>query len=376
MTIQLFANNAKTTLAAPITSTQNTITVATGTGALFPSPTTGQQFKVTLVSAASALVYEICNCTARSGDTLTVLRGQEGTSGQPFILNDIVGNFDTAGVMTDLVQSEQLQNRYYEFAVATGSANALTATIPSNLTALTNGFTIIVNSSYANTGATTLNLTLGSTSTGVLPIVKGNNTALISGDIPAAGYPLSLTYSSTFNAWVLTDASVVLTPYALINSQAFTGTPTVPTPTINDNSGIIANTQYVKENLANYAPIFSPQLTGAPTAPTAAIGTNSIQLATTAFVNQEFSLQQNGYQKFPSGLIIQWGYIAYSVSNVTTITLSIAFPNVAACCYATDGAPGGVSARASYGCWFPNNSQIQVISAAAGSYFNWLAIGY
>lgn len=284
MSIQLFANNAKTTLAAGITSTQTSITVAPGTGSMFPNPSAGQQFKITLVSASSASVYEICNCTSRSGDVLTVVRGQEGTSAQPFLLDDTVGHFDTAAVMGALIQTEQLQTQYYQYAVASGTANALTATVPSTLTTLQDGMYFTIMSSAANTGAVTLNLTLGSTSTGVVPVVKGNNEALISGDIPSAGYPLSFVYSGTYAAWVLTDANVVLTPYALINSQTFTGTPRVPTPVINDNSTIIANTAYVQNNLANYAPIFSPTLTGTPAAPTASAGTNTTQLATTAFV--------------------------------------------------------------------------------------------
>ena len=85
MTIQVFSNNAKSTLASAITNTQTTITVAPGTGSQFPNPTTGQQFKITLISATSSSVYEICNCTARTTDTLTVIRGQEGTTAQPFL---------------------------------------------------------------------------------------------------------------------------------------------------------------------------------------------------------------------------------------------------------------------------------------------------
>ncbi len=203
MTIQLFANNAKTTLAAPINATQTTITVAPGTGSLFPSPTTGQAFKVTLVSATSSSTYEICLCTARSGDTLTVTRAQEGTSGTPFLLNDIVGNYDTAAVMADLVQSEQLQAQTYQYADAAGTANALTGTVPSKLTSLPDGMYLTVISAYANTGAATLTLTLGSTVLSTYPIVKGNNSALVSGDIPGAGYPLQINWSSAFNAFVL-----------------------------------------------------------------------------------------------------------------------------------------------------------------------------
>jgi hypothetical protein len=196
--------------------------------------------------------------------------------------------------MVDLVQSEQLQNQYYQYAVATGSANALTASLPSNLTVVNDGFFLNLKSASANTGAVTLNLTLGSTATGVMPIVKGNNQPLIAGDIPGAGYPLSLTYSSTFSAWVLTDASVVLTPYALINSQTFTGTPRVPTAPFNDNSTIIANTSWVQGQLANYAPIYSPTLTGIPSAPTASNGTSTTQIATTAFVQNSLNGRKLG----------------------------------------------------------------------------------
>ena len=340
MTIQLFANNAKTTLAAPITSTQTSITVTPGTGALFPSPTTGQAFKVTLNSAVSTSVYEICLCTARSGDTMTVVRGQEGTPSQAFLLNDIVGNFDTAAVMADLVQSEQLQTQYYQYAVATGTGNALTATIPSNLTALTDGMYLTVKSVGANTGAMTLNLTLGSTILGVIPVVKGNNQALIGGEVPGAGYPLSLTYSATFGAWLLTDTSVILTAYAPLNSPAFIGTPTAPTPTTSDNSTLIATTAYVKNNLLNYAPLYSPGFSGTPTlAGNALISNNggtynisvsgnassvtngvynngstysisiSGQAATVGLSQFGNSLVSNGYQKLPTGLILQWGSV-------------------------------------------------------------------
>ena len=322
MTVQLYANNAKTTLASPINATQTTITVAPGTGALFPSPSSNQAFKITLVSATSSTVFEICLCTARSTDTLTVIRAQEGTSGTPFLLNDIVGNFDTAAVMTDLVQSEQLQANYYGFAVATGTASALTATVPSNLTAVTDGMNFIIRSSYASTGATTLNLTLGSTSTGVLPIVKGNNTDLAAGDIPAAGYPLSLTYSATFSAWVLTDPTVVLSAYALINSQTFTGTPRVPNAPFNDNSTIIASTSWVQGQLANYAPIYSPTLTGVPAVPTASTGTNTTQIASTAFVQNSLSGQKLGL-----GITGEtWHDVTGSRSQGVTYTNSYGYP--------------------------------------------------
>lgn len=199
----LYANNAKTTLAAPITSTQTTIAVAPGTGSLFPNPTTGQAFKVTLVSASSASVFEVCLCTARTGDVLTIIRAQEGTSGQPFVLSDVVGNFDTKGTMDNLVQTDQLQSQYYQYGEATGTANALATTIPSNLTVIPDGMYLTVIAAQANTGPSTLTLTLGSTIVGTAAIVKGSDHALIEGDIPGNGYPLQLNWSTVYDKWVL-----------------------------------------------------------------------------------------------------------------------------------------------------------------------------
>lgn len=214
MAIQLYTNNAKTILASAVNSSQTTITVASGKGALFPSPTTGQMFKVTMVSASDATVYEICNCTSRTGDVLTVVRGQEGTTAKPFLVNDVVGNFDTAAVMTNLVQADQLQANTDLFAVASGTANALTVTLASGLTSVPDGMTIWVKSAYTNTGAATLQITLGSTIIPAAPIVKGSNVALAAGDIPNAGYPLTLVYSSTYSAWVLSN------PFVFVNLDA------------------------------------------------------------------------------------------------------------------------------------------------------------
>lgn len=345
--LQLYANNAKTTLATGITATQTTITVASGTGALFPNPSAGQAFKVTLVSASSSSVYEICLCTARSGDVLTVVRGQEGTSRTPFIANDIVGNFDTAGVMSNLIQSQQLQNQYYLFSVASGTANALTATIPSLLTALTDGMSIIVRASYANTGATTLNLTLGSTSTGAKPIVTGNNVALTAGEIPGAGYPITLSYSSTFDAWVITDGNINLSLYAPLNSPTFTGTPRAPKASFGENSTIIASTSWVQDQLGNYAPIYNPTFTGTPQAPTASNSSNNTQIATTAFVKNAL---QN--QKLGLGITGEvWNNVTGSRGLGGTYTNSFSYPIMVS-------ASNGVNNGPTYIAVYINGSQI------------------
>lgn len=108
MSVFLFANNASTTLAAPITNAATSVTLAAGTGALFPNPSAGQQFAVTFVDAATGTKIEIAYCSARSGDVLTVARGQEGTAAQAFIAGDFASNLITAGTANSFLQSTQL----------------------------------------------------------------------------------------------------------------------------------------------------------------------------------------------------------------------------------------------------------------------------
>jgi hypothetical protein len=100
----LFADNARSTLAAPIGPSATTITLAPGTGALFPSPGAGQQFALSLNDASTHLSYEIVYCTHRSTDTLTVIRAQEGTSALSWLTGDLCWNGPTSGQMAGMVQ--------------------------------------------------------------------------------------------------------------------------------------------------------------------------------------------------------------------------------------------------------------------------------
>ena len=83
-----FANNASTTLASGISSSTTSIILAAGTGAEFPSPGVGQFFPLTFNDRLTGAVYEVTYCTARTADTLTVIRGQEGTTAMAWLLGD------------------------------------------------------------------------------------------------------------------------------------------------------------------------------------------------------------------------------------------------------------------------------------------------
>lgn len=84
-----FANNAATTLASGITSIATSLTVASGTGTLFPTLTGAQYFYCTLSNAAGTTI-EIVKVTARSTDTFTIVRAQDGTTASAFSTGDKV----------------------------------------------------------------------------------------------------------------------------------------------------------------------------------------------------------------------------------------------------------------------------------------------
>jgi hypothetical protein len=211
MTILQFANNATTTLAQPITAISTTIYVAAGTGALFPQPTTGFNFLATIYNTSSTL-DEVVLVTARNGDQLTVTRAQEGTIAQTWIVGNTIGMYPTKGTMEKMVQNDQLQNGKYVVTQASGTANALTCTVNSDLTTIPDGMVLIVKPALANTGATTLQLNLGSTFIAAKPIVKGSNLAIAANDIPSAGYPTQLIYSVIYDAWVMQMPSTLISP--------------------------------------------------------------------------------------------------------------------------------------------------------------------
>lgn len=115
MALKLLANNnAKSVLAAGISASATVITVGTGTGALFPSPVSGESyFKLTITDAATKTISEIMHVTSVSGDVMTVIRGQEGTTPRVWSTNDIAANMMTAG---SLLSCLQVSNNFSEIA--------------------------------------------------------------------------------------------------------------------------------------------------------------------------------------------------------------------------------------------------------------------
>lgn len=98
----VWANNATSRVAYATDAGSPTVTVETNDGEKFPLPSGAQFFMVTVEDRRTGQM-EIMRCTSRSGDVLTVVRAQEGTPAQSFLVGATVSNRLTAGTLTDMV---------------------------------------------------------------------------------------------------------------------------------------------------------------------------------------------------------------------------------------------------------------------------------
>ncbi|EDX9982061.1 phage tail protein [Salmonella enterica] len=192
-----FGNNVVSSLAADITASQTTIQVMPGAGAMFANLLTSDYAnssnplktyaKITLTDAKET-IFEVCHLTAVNNDMLTVIRGQEGTTAKGWSLNDVIANFATRGSENQFVQIEELQSGHYVAGVAGGTENNLTLELPA--TYFVNGGAdwtlrtpLVVIPALNNTGASTLQLTMGGRVLGIFPLYKGNKAELSANDI-------------------------------------------------------------------------------------------------------------------------------------------------------------------------------------------------
>lgn len=99
----LVTNNASTTLLAGVSSGDLTLTVPIGLGDLFPVIVAPDIAYLTLENAAGNI--EIVKATARASgaDSITVVRGQDGTSALAWLAGDALGLRPTAALINDIV---------------------------------------------------------------------------------------------------------------------------------------------------------------------------------------------------------------------------------------------------------------------------------
>ncbi len=194
-----------------------TIVLSTGDGAKLPAPATDGAFnlvwydRTTYGSPSADPLVEIVRVTARTGDTLTVQRAQEGTSASAK---------NTAGKSYSLILSvtakdfsdieEQLTVTGASVYTDTGSQNAAVITTPLGLTSLSDGMTFRVRFAYPNTSSTP---TLTVDSCAAKQIASAPGESLINGS----------TYQS-YNTTSLYDLS-----YDSVNDVFFIMSPTIRT---------------------------------------------------------------------------------------------------------------------------------------------------
>tara|TARA_R110000772_G_scaffold3256_3_gene11762 strand:+ start:4026 stop:5651 length:1626 start_codon:yes stop_codon:yes gene_type:complete len=105
-----WANNASSTLASSISNSATSITVASSGGSLFPTLSGSDYFYATLVDSANTI--EIVKVTARSGDVMTVVRAQEGTSASAYIGGDKFELRPTAAGLSAAAAGANLSGNY------------------------------------------------------------------------------------------------------------------------------------------------------------------------------------------------------------------------------------------------------------------------
>lgn len=184
----LFANNASTTLGSALSSGATSLTVASGTGSEFPLPSPGQAFVVTLVPSDSVtgVPNEVVLCTSRTGDVLTIVRGQEGTTPTAYNVGDTVAMFPTEGTMSQFAQPRDTQQQAGNVAADSGTTNAGVVTLspaPAALSDLEGVPIRVLKTGTGNTGPYTLNVN----TLGAIPILQGGR-ALTGGELPANTY--------------------------------------------------------------------------------------------------------------------------------------------------------------------------------------------
>lgn len=94
----------------------------------------------------------------------------------------------------------------------------------------------------------------------------------------------------------------------------------------------------------------------------------------------DFYASGNGYQKLPSGMIIQWGNGSYPTQDISTSNFPVAFPNGVFGVVASIGTSINLTGSAAVvGAQAISNSQLQIAVSASGAGGDgvwWIAVGY
>jgi hypothetical protein len=161
----LYTNNAATYLAFGITNTATTMQVSANAGSLFPNPTGGDYFYVSLISLSGPII-EIVKCTSRSGDVFTIERGQEGTTPLYWNMGDNVQLRITAAGMNYIAGSTASTTLEQSFTATQGQTVFTLTNFDyspgnNNLAVFVNGSKQVSGTNYTETNVNTVTFTTG-----------------------------------------------------------------------------------------------------------------------------------------------------------------------------------------------------------------------
>ena len=240
-----FSNNAKTTLSSGITSSATSIAVVDASA--WPTLGSGDYTLCTFITVADPDVLEIVKVTAISGNTLTVVRAQEGTTARAFASADKAELRVTAGLLeqaltgTDVVKLDSLTaSATASYSMAVGGV----AYSPSNVNALIvslNGVTQEPTDAFTISGSTLTFASALTSADSIDYIVDLAKTLDIGEPSDNTVSPAKLT--SAVNLDAITDNGATTTNAVTVGSLTSTGiddnaTSTAITIDANENVGI------------------------------------------------------------------------------------------------------------------------------------------
>lgn len=97
---QLFTNFAATTIVGSLSDVATSVIVSDAS--LMPEPTGDDFFIMVLATALTEATREVVKCTSRTGNTLTIVRGQEGTTPSAFNNGDKAEIRETASILNSI----------------------------------------------------------------------------------------------------------------------------------------------------------------------------------------------------------------------------------------------------------------------------------
>ena len=262
--VMKFTNNATSTLASGITNVATSLTVASGQGSRFPSLGAGDYFYCTLANSSGTV--EIVKVTARSTDTFTVTRAQDGTSAAAWNAGDKVELRLVSATLNDLRKLDETntfsQAQTFSAAPVLSSLSGLVkANSSSAATAATAGTDYLAPPSgtailKANSGGALANATAGT-------------------DYVAPGTTTNFTKQQYFGNATLTDAATIAWDVSVAQVATFTfvssnRTMGAPTNLVNGGFYALAVIQNSGSNTLTWNSVFKWAGGAAPTLSTAA----------------------------------------------------------------------------------------------------------